>query len=116
MLLSICYSSSGFQVLSFITISIRMWSTWLGLLPALSLSMTNGVEVLVRVVVLVTDMVDMVLLLFKYKTLLMFLISLKKMEQFAIKTWFQSRDHWIRILDVSNPWELVSFSSGNFIL
>ena len=32
------------------------------------------------------------------------------------QTWFQSRDHWIRILDVSNPWKLVSFSSGNFIL
>ena len=48
---------------------------------------SNGMEVLVRVVVLVTDMVDMVLLLFKYKTLLMFLflISLKKMEQFAIR-------------------------------
>ena len=48
---------------------------------------SNGMEVLVRAVVLVTDMVDMVLLLFKYKTLLMFLflISLKKMEQFVIK-------------------------------
>ena len=48
---------------------------------------SNGMEILVRVVVLVTDMVDVMLLLFKYKTLLMFLflISLKKIEQFVIK-------------------------------
>ena len=47
----------------------------------------NGMEVLVGAVVLVTDMVDMVLLLFNNKSLMMFLflVSLKTLEQFAIR-------------------------------
>ena len=87
MLLSISYSPSGSQVLSCIATSIRMWSTWLGLLPALPLRMTLMVEFLVEAVVLVADMVDMVLLLFNNKSLMMFLflVSLKTLEQFAIR-------------------------------
>ena len=47
----------------------------------------NGMEFLVGAVVLVTDMVDMELLLFNNKSLMMFLflVFLRTMEQFAIR-------------------------------